>query len=156
MDFITSYKRLEKLCGDLYENNRGISSYIEDMKTLPGYRHVSDWNEDLKQLKHYRQIRNQIVHEPDCSEETMCEPGDVEWLDRFYDRIMHQTDPLALYHQAAKPQPAVKSTRTTPADQSKPTCSAPSDQSQNALKTAFTWIAFLIIVIFLVVVFRQV
>ena len=46
--------------------------------------------------------------------------------------------------------------RTTPADQSKPTCSAPSDQSQNALKTAFTWIAFLIIVIFLVVVFRQV
>lgn len=90
MDFITSYKRLEKLCGDLYGNNRGISSYIEDMKTLPGYRHVSGWNEDLKQLKHYRQIRNQIVHEPDCSEETMCEPGDVEWLDRFYDRIMHQ------------------------------------------------------------------
>ena len=67
MDFITSYKRLEKLCGDLYGNNRGISSYIEEMKTLPGYRHVSDWNEDLKQLKHYRQIRNQIVHEPDHS-----------------------------------------------------------------------------------------
>ena len=156
MDFITSYKRLEKLCGDLYGNIRGISSYIEEMKTLPGYRCVSGWNEDLERLKHYRWMRNQIVHEPDCSEETMCEPGDVEWLDCFYDRIMHQTDPLALYLQATKPQPAVKSTQTAQADHSKPTYSAPSDQSQNTLKTAFKWIAFLIIIIFLVVIFRQV
>ena len=140
----------------MYGNKQGISSYIEDMKALPGHRFVSNWNEDLNQLKHYRRMRNQIVHEPNCSEETMCEPGDVEWLNCFYDQIMQQTDPLALYHQAVNPHPTVKSTRNTPKEQPKPTYPVSPDQSENALKTACKWIALLIVVIFLVVVFRQV
>ena len=36
----------------------------------------------------------------------MCEPGDEEWLDDFYDRIMTQTDPLALYRKAIGPRSA--------------------------------------------------
>ncbi|MCM1270283.1 MAG: hypothetical protein NC247_06630 [Ruminococcus flavefaciens] len=116
MSFIDSYKRLEKLCSEIYSDNHGVSTYIDEMLGKPsGSRYVSGWDEDLKQLKHYRWVRNQIVHEPGCTEENMCEPGDAKWIDVFYYRIMNQTDPLALYAKAEKPRPAQKpmSTRAT-------------------------------------------
>ncbi len=40
----------------------------------------------------------------------MCEPGDTEWLEDFYLRIMNQTDPLTLYAKASKPRPVKKPT----------------------------------------------
>ena len=98
MSFIESYKHLDKICGEMFETQYGVSAYIEEMLNNPhGSFLVRGWENDLKQLKHYRWIRNQIVHEPDCYEETMCEAGDDEWLDDFYERIINQTDPLALY-----------------------------------------------------------
>ena len=98
MGFIESYKRLERLCGDLLNDDRRISAYIDEMISLPrGAYLVRGWDDDLKRLKHYRWVRNQIAHEPDCSEENMCEPSDVVWIDVFYSRIMNQTDPLAMY-----------------------------------------------------------
>ncbi|MDE5569990.1 MAG: hypothetical protein K2J47_08015 [Ruminococcus sp.] len=100
MSFIDSYKRLEKLCSEMYGDTHGLSTYIDEMIGKPdGSYYVSGWNEDLKQLKHYRWVRNQIVHEPDCTEENMCEPGDMQWLDNFYSRIMSTNDPLALYRK---------------------------------------------------------
>ena len=110
MGFIESYKRLERLCGDLLNDDRRISAYIDEMISLPrGAYLVRGWDDDLKRLKHYRWVRNQIAHELDCSEENMCEPSDVVWIDVFYSRIMNQTDPLALYSKATKPRPAQKS-----------------------------------------------
>ena len=101
MSFIDSYKRLEKLCSEIYDDNHGVSSYIDEMINNPiGSRYVHGWDEDLKHLKHYRWVRNQIVHEPDCSEENMCEYGDSEWLNDFHSRIMSGNDPLALYRKA--------------------------------------------------------
>ena len=98
MGFLDSYKRLERLCRDVMGDDRRVSAYIDEMVRLSdGARQVSGWDRDLKRLKHYRWIRNQIVHEPDCSEETMCGQEDVRWLEDFYERIMTQTDPLALY-----------------------------------------------------------
>ena len=98
MSFIESYKHLDKICGEMFETQYGVSAYIEEMLNNPhGSFLVRGWENDLKQLKHYRWIRNQIVHEPDCSEESMCEAGDDEWLDDFYERIINQTDPLAMY-----------------------------------------------------------
>lgn len=111
MDFMTSYKQLEKLCGEIFEDDRKISAYIDEMVNTPrGSFYVSGWNDDLKQLKHYRWVRNQIVHDPQCSEENMCEPQDALWLDNFYARIMNQTDPLALYAKATKPKSTAKTT----------------------------------------------
>ena len=82
MSFIESYKHLDKICGEMFETQYGVSAYIEEMLNNPhGSFLVRGWENDLKQLKHYRWIRNQIVHEPDCYEETMCEAGDDEWLD---------------------------------------------------------------------------
>lgn len=124
MDFIESYKHLEKLCGELLNDERRISAYIDEMvNTSRGSYYVRGWDDDLKQLKHYRWVRNKIAHEPDCTEENMCEPGDAVWLDNFYSRIMNQTDPLALYSKAIKPRPAQK-----PAQEHKPESPADADE----------------------------
>jgi len=103
MSFMASYKRLEKLCGDVMGDERKVSAYIDAMlsKSL-GSRYVAGWDSDLRNLKHYRWVRNQIVHDPDCCEEMMCGPEDVQWLEDFHDRIMDQTDPLALYRKATQ------------------------------------------------------
>jgi hypothetical protein len=70
---------------------------------------VPDWAHDLKQLKHYRWVRNQIVHEPDCTEEELCTPADTQWLDVFYDRILRRKDPLAVYRERTGARKAVSS-----------------------------------------------
>ena len=113
MGFIDSYKHLEKLCGEIMDDDRRVTAYIEEMEnTSNGHRYVPSWYEDLTNLKNYRHIRNLIAHEPNYSEENMCTPDDVKWLDNFYDRIMNRTDPLALYRKAislqkqqSKPKP---------------------------------------------------
>ena len=105
MGFIEAYKRLEKLCGEILNDGRRVSAYIEEMtNTSRGAYFVRGWNDDLKQLKHYRWVRNQIVHDPSCSEENMCNDDDTQWILDFYARIMNQTDPLALYRKATLPQ----------------------------------------------------
>ena len=109
MGFIESYKQLEKLCRELMADDRAISAYIDEMdNNFQGSRYVLSWNEDLKTLKHYRHIRNKIAHDPGCTEENMCDPEDALWLDDFYSRIMNQSDPLSLYHQATNPHFATK------------------------------------------------
>lgn len=116
MSFMASYKHLEKLCGDVMGDQRRLSAYIEEMERKPmGPRYVAGWNEDLRRLKHYRWVRNQIVHDPDCEEEDLCAPADADWLEDFYDRIMEQTDPLALYRKATQPKPAPRKPATEPA-----------------------------------------
>lgn len=113
MGFIESYKHLEKLCGELLNDDRRISAYIDEMTNTPhGSRLVGGWDNDLKKLKYYRRVRNQISHEPDRTEENMCKPGDAEWLDDFYSRIMDQTDPLSLYEKAVKPRQVQKPIQT--------------------------------------------
>ncbi len=75
-------------------DDRKVSAYIDEMVNTPqGAYVVTEWNNDLKQLKHYRWIRNQIVHDPNCSEENMCDATDIIWVNGFYSRIIKQTDP---------------------------------------------------------------
>lgn len=72
MGFIDSYKHLEKLCGDMLQTQHGVSAYIAEMESTPnGSYWVQGWVEDLKCLKHYRWVRNQIVHDPNSSEENI-------------------------------------------------------------------------------------
>lgn len=117
MKFIETYKQLEKLCGEVLNDDRRVSAYIEEMMRLSdGAYRVENWNEDLKKLKHYRWVRNKIVHEPDCTEATMCKAEDVVWLNQFRRRILNGTDPLALYRKserlrAWRPEKKKKSSR---------------------------------------------
>lgn len=103
MGFIDSYKHLEKLCGEVLNDDRRVSAYIDEMIRTPrGSYYVGSWDVDLKKLKHYRWVRNQISHEPGCTEQNMCNPEDELWLNEFYFRIMNQTDPLTLYRKATE------------------------------------------------------
>ena len=114
MGFVESYKHLEKLCGEVLNNEKKVSAYIDAMVEIAdGALRVPGWDDDLKQLKHYRWTRNKIAHEPNCTEENMCKPADVKWVDGFYDRIMQQTDPLALYRKATSKRTAKKRTAAT-------------------------------------------
>ena len=112
MDFDYSYKRLEKLCKEIYNTDeKHVTAYIEDMKSKPrGSYLVAGWDDDLNTLIYYRYIRNKYSHDPEYSVEDLCTPDDTKWIDNFYNRIMNQTDPLALYRKATESRraPALK------------------------------------------------
>ena len=109
-----SYKHLDKICGEMFNANRGVSAYIDEMTSIfDGNFYVSSWEEDLKKLKYCRFVRNRIAHDVACTEDNMCSFEDVEWLEDFYSRIMNQTDPLSLYRLAKSKKE--KKAVTTPA-----------------------------------------
>ena len=146
MVFIESYKHLEKLCGDMLQTQHGISAYIDDMgNTTKGSYLVQGWDEDFKRLKNYRWIRNQIAHEPNCTEENMCEYGDAQWIDDFYDRIMNQSDPLAMYRKATRPQPVAKPKQHGQSSQLQYTYLVQPIPSKKKVRKASGWIVLLIV-----------
>ena len=148
MSFMNSYKQLEKLCNEIYHDSHGVSAYIDDMTNLSlDLRYIPDRNDDLKQLKHYRWVRNQIVHEPDCTEENMCEYGDAQWIDDFYDRIMNQSDPLAMYRKATRPQPAAKPKHQCQSPQLQHTYLVQPFSLKKKVRKATGWIVLLIIAV---------
>ncbi|MDE5590470.1 MAG: hypothetical protein K2J60_15225 [Acetatifactor sp.] len=95
------FKHLDKLCGELYGDQRGVSHYIDDMKVVSGsdYRYIPNWKEDLDQLIRIRHIRNYLAHTEGAFNEDMCTPKDIEWSRDFCRRILDQLDPLALLRQ---------------------------------------------------------
>ena len=122
MSFQEAYKRLEKLCDEIMgAPKRGVTAYIEAMEAEHSGRAVIGWDEDLRMLKHCRWARNQISHEPGCTEENTCEPGDAVWVERFRKRIMTGDDPLTRYRkmQEAKAERAKEKTRTETEGQKK-------------------------------------
>lgn len=154
MNFISSYKKLEKLCNNIYDDNHGVSIYIDEMLNRPdGVNFVSGWDEDLKQLKHYRWVRNQIVHELDCSEEDMCEPEDEEWIDSFYHRIIVQTDPLATYSKKRVQHTTVNTKQNSTPMQQQRTYPVKSPQPKKTSNESIGCIAFITITVFVVLLF---
>lgn len=99
--FFEEYKKLDRLCGDIYRDQHGISHYIDDMKTkshadscdIPG------WKTDLNQLIRIRHIRNQMAHAEGAFEEELCTQYDIDWIRNFYQRILAQADPCAMLYQ---------------------------------------------------------
>lgn len=101
MSFMDSYKHLEKICGEIYNEPKGVTAYIDEMVSISdGKFYVSGWEDDLKNLKYYRFIRNRIAHDVACTEDNMCSLEDIAWLDNFYSKILNRTDPLSLYRTA--------------------------------------------------------
>lgn len=100
-DFFSEYKRFEKLCGDIYSCQNGVTQYINEMNdcTAPVRYKISSWNEDLRLLKHLRGLRNTLAHE---EADSICTEKDIEDLKIFYNRILSQSDPLAELHRLDK------------------------------------------------------
>lgn len=99
-DFMESYKHLDKICREIFNSEKGVTTYIDAMKEInDGNRYVPLWNETLYKLKHYRYIRNNYVHEVGTSQYDICTADDIEWLNNFYKEIIQTTDPLAQYRR---------------------------------------------------------
>ena len=91
--FFEEFKHLDKLCGEIYKTQYGITHYIDDMKSKPfkNYRGIPDWDSDLRQLIRLRHIRNKMAHEENAFDNADCTQNDIEWIRYFYKCIMNQT-----------------------------------------------------------------
>lgn len=142
--FFEEFKRLDKLCGDLYKDQYGITHYIDDMKSVSGvdYQHIPDWKTDLDRLIRLRHIRNYLAHTEGAFNEEVCTQKDIEWLQSFYKRILNQLDPLAMLHQyfKEKQEMARRLIAQPPASQS------PTPQSSSNHKILYGVVFFLTII----------
>lgn len=102
--FFEEFKKLEKLCGEMYGSHNGVTNYIDDMKDVPysNYRDIPNWEDDLSQLKKMRHIRNNLAHEEGAFTKKVCTKNDIRWIQTFIKRIMNQSDPLAIQHRNQK------------------------------------------------------
>lgn len=96
IEFQEQYKRLDKLCKEMYSSREGVSAYILDMEqtSYNEQKAVYNWDTVYKQLKHLRWMRNQLAHEIDIDTD-FCEQNDIDWIKQFYESVMDGTDPLA-------------------------------------------------------------
>ena len=99
--FFEEFKRLSKLCNDMYNSTCGVTNYIDDMLKVPHNKvfNIPSWTNDLMQLKRLRHIRNTLAHETDAFNNPLCTKADIEWIQAFYSRIIKQSDPLSLFNQ---------------------------------------------------------
>jgi hypothetical protein len=102
--FLEEYKQLDKLCSELYDDQPGVTSYINEMKNVNwnDAREISNWKSDLSDLIRLRHIRNHLAHTEGAFDEKLCTSEDVNWVKAFRDRILKQTDPLALLQKYYK------------------------------------------------------
>lgn len=99
--FFEEFKHLDKLCGEVYNSRHGVTSYIDDMKAVlrNGYQHIPNWKNDLEQLIRLRHIRNYLAHTTGAFQETLCTQKDIDLVIDFCNRILKQTDPMALLYK---------------------------------------------------------
>lgn len=104
-DFLEEYKRLDKLCRDIYRSSRGISNYIDEMSRISTFttKSIPNWSADLQQLITLRHIRNQLSHDVGTMDVAMCSLDDIDWLKEFHHRILSQEDPLTRYRIITSP-----------------------------------------------------
>lgn len=93
-EFFEAYKRLDKLCREIFDCKNGVSEYISQMENMPNGRYrIASWDSDYKMLKHLRWLRNQIAH--DTTGNSISTQEDILWAESFYNRIMEQKDPFS-------------------------------------------------------------
>ena len=99
-EFFEEYKRLDKLCSEMYSCQNGISEYIAQMenKAYQGQYRIHSWDSDYKMLKHVRWVRNQIAH--DSGTYQISEPEDLTFVRDYYNRIFSGQDSLTLLRKA--------------------------------------------------------
>lgn len=105
--FLEEFKRLDKLCKEMYRTDTGVTTYINEMKRVPASvsRAVPGWNADLKQLISLRHLRNHLSHDVGTLDKTICTKNDIDWLKAFYKRLYNQSDPLTLLYKRNKNKP---------------------------------------------------
>ena len=103
--FQEAYKRLDKLCKELFASEKGVTEYIKQMESAPvAYQKaVPTWERDYKSLKHIRWVRNKLAHEVGALEAGICTKEELLCAQEFYKRIMKAEDPFALARKSQEP-----------------------------------------------------
>lgn len=101
--FLEMYKRIDKICRDMFNCKDGITEYINKMEETPfsNYSKVKYWNEFYKEVKNYRWVRNQLAHDQPL-DSNFCEESDMEWLEKFYNDLLNCNDPLTIAYKNGK------------------------------------------------------
>ncbi len=151
-DFFETYKRLERLCSDLYSMRNGVSEYIADMeaKASHGRLLIPSWDSDYKSLKHIRWVRNRIAHDADDSQ--ISEPSDLSFAKDFHNRIISEQDPLTLLRKAGTKQKhtqADRQPRSVP-NQSQRQPRTPEQQPERSSKLSPVLMVLIMILLILV------
>lgn len=63
--FFDEYKKLDKLCSEMYGiNSGGVTCYLNDMMAVPVMQRnrIPEWNQTYDRLRELRHIRNQMAH----------------------------------------------------------------------------------------------
>lgn len=144
--FFEEYKHLDKLCTEMYSCRSGISEYIAEMESKAhfGQRWVSSWNSDYKMLNHIRWVRNQIAH--DSSAYQISKPGDLQFVQEYYERIITGQDSLALLQKVTKAKTRDAKQQKHKVHSANNSSSEPLPPKMNAKKGVLGCVAALIIV----------
>ena len=96
-ELFNEFKRLDKLLREARYTERGVSDYIDEMKTVSYATSCSvlGWKNDLDHLWRCRHIRNKLAHDYVPDGINLSRAEDVEFLKDFYTRVMNGDDPLA-------------------------------------------------------------
>ena len=93
LDYLESYKRLDQLCRDMFRSKDGVTEYINQMdRVISRINSKPDWRNFYSRLKYQRRLRNDLVHNTECSD---CTEEDIDEIEYFFDLILKQEDPLA-------------------------------------------------------------
>ena len=120
-EFFEQYKRLDKLCSEMYGCQKGVGEYISEMenKGYQGKLRISSWETDYRLLYRARRVRNQIAH--GTEEYQISDPEDLAFVKDFYDRIFTSQDPLTLLRksieESERRQQELKRRQTQPQSQ---------------------------------------
>ncbi len=109
IELVEEFGHLERLCGQIYNEQHGVTCYIENMKGIyGGALHVPNWNSDLRMLISVRDKRNKLSHSEVPFSSSFAIQEDIDFINEFRSRIMNSTDPLTLHRRANESKPAPK------------------------------------------------
>lgn len=99
--FYEEFTKLNQICQAIYQNEDGISNYMEEMACVSNAygATVPNWIEDLDQLYRYHMIYNSLAQSEEAFREHLCCQADVDWVRKFTGRIMERQDPLAVLQE---------------------------------------------------------
>ncbi|MCI7522158.1 MAG: hypothetical protein PUA99_01975 [Roseburia hominis] len=78
--FFDEYKKLDKLCSEMYGiNSGGVTCYLNDMMVVPVMQRnrIPEWNQTYDRLRELRHIRNQMAHGEGSFEDYPCSEEDA-------------------------------------------------------------------------------
>lgn len=96
--FYEEFLRLDRLIIMVYQVQDGVSDYIKQMASVSSTyaMGITGWISDMEQLYRFRSVRNALAQSTDAFKEPLCDQGDIDWMKKFYQRIIDRKDPLAL------------------------------------------------------------